>query len=130
MNKTLHLDSVYRNRWIEFHLENRKIEDSRKINWRNVEWEKVDKIIVKMCGEVHHFDKQNKENFKCFMNFRWSGEDWLKGKKFTIDIWTIGWTDGVWCYLTDINFTTGKIVNYYKAPLKEFKAHIHPRIKL
>lgn len=131
--KKLHLDNEYRNRWEEFELEDGTIEDSRNINWRNVEWNKVISITVFMAGKVHKIEK--KKGHKGFMNFRWGGREAqfengeYSGHK-TINIWTIGWTDGKECYLKDIDFYTGEVGKQYKTPLKEFKNHIHPLLNL
>jgi len=128
MSKKLHLDSEYRNRYIEFHKSDGTIQDSRHINWREVEWNKVVKIVAHLNGNKHEI-KNSYKNFKFFMNFRWGGREWIKenGRLVPkeIRIWTIGWTDGEMCYLWDIDFSTGKKVNYYKEKLKVFKGHIH-----
>jgi len=117
-----HLDDIYRKRWIEFQLINGDINDSRFINWRDVQWDQVVKITAFLCGNIHVFEKTNKENFKFFMNFRWTGI--IKGVK--INEWSIGWTDGTQCYMTNIDFYSGNIVNTTIESLKNFKKHIHP----
>lgn len=128
--KKLHLDSEYRNRYIEFHLSDGTVDDSRHKNWREVDWEKVTKLVARLNGHEHVIDN-NQDGFKFFMNFRWGGldHDLVDGKLVPrkIHIWTIGWTDGETCYLQDIDFFTGKKVNYYKEKLKIFEGHIHPQ---
>jgi hypothetical protein len=69
------------------------------------------------------------------MNFRWGGQEatFDNNGKYTghklIKIWTIGWTDGINCFLKDIDFYTGQYVKGYIAPLHHFKGHIHPAVR-
>ena len=131
--KKLHLDSKYRDRWEEFYLANGGVEDSRVKNWRQVAWDQVVKIVVYMRGHKHVVDCRD-HRFKGFMNFRWAGREVYfdkTGKSMKskpIKIWTIGWTDGVYCYLKDIDFFLGGLIKSYRAPLKRFAKHIHPAI--
>jgi poly-beta-hydroxyalkanoate depolymerase len=132
--KYLHLDSEYRNRWVEFHLADGSIEDSRLKNWRQVAWEQVVCIVVHMVGEVHQVDCKNPE-FRAFMNFRWGGREATFDKKGKyagyreIKIWTVGWTDGRNCFLKDIDFYTGEYIKGYVAPLSQFMGHVHPAVR-
>jgi len=121
------LDSAYRDRWQEYHLSDGLVMDSRVINWRRVEWEKVVKIVVNICGKRLHVDRQH-SNFLFFMCFRWAGQEWANGVQKKISIWTIGWSDGERCFLVDIDVKTGEIKKKYISKLSEFSAHIHPRI--
>lgn len=129
--RKLHLDSEYRNRWIEFHLANGTVEDSRLKNWRQVAWNQVVCLSAHLLDQVHEVDCKC-TSFKAFMNFRWAGQEAIydKDKKYIghrpIKIWTIGWTDGQLCFLKDIDFYTGQHIKDYTAPLSQFKAHIHP----
>ncbi|MGD9156916.1 MAG: hypothetical protein PVG39_00790 [Desulfobacteraceae bacterium] len=72
--------------------------------------------------------------FRGFMNFRWGGREAQYNKKGeytghkTVNLWTIGWTDGKKCFLTDIDFYTGEKVKEYDMPVVELKQHIHPAI--
>lgn len=135
MNKYLHLDSEYRRRWEEYHLVDGSIFNSCDINWRQVEWEKVVKIVISVEGQRHEMTPRGKANFKYFMRFRWGGQEAQFDKQghFSghrqINIWTIGWTDGKTCYLQDIDFYNGRLLKEYQAPLISFKKHIHPRVK-
>jgi len=131
--KKLHLDSEYRRRWQEYHTADGKVFDSRIVNWRNVEWEKVIQIDTYMNSHKHSVNC-NDPRFRFFMCFRWGGQEpiykhGIYEKHRKVKIWTIGWTDGIECYLKDICFYTGKFIKDYVAPLQEFKMHIHPRIK-
>lgn len=127
------LDSEYRRRYQEFHLADGTVEDSRKINWRDVKWEDVTKIVTFMNKKTHVMEITD-ENFKCYMCFRWAGREAIydEKQKFIrhdpINIWTTGWTDGKNHFLTDIDFYTGDVIKKYTNPLKDFRAHIHPRI--
>lgn len=127
MQKQLHLDSIYRNRWQEYHLADGRVMDSRVINWRHVEWEKVVKISVHVVGKKYHVDCQH-SNFLFFMCFRWGGSEKANGVRKEIYLWTIGWSDGWKCFLVDIDFKTGDFKKRYTAPLAVFQSHIHPRI--
>jgi hypothetical protein len=133
MKKT-HLDFEYRNRWIEFHLADGTIEDSRLKNWRDVVWSQVVCLIVCMLGYTHNVSCDG-PNFKAFMNFRWGGleavfdENGEYVEHKAIKIWTVGWTDGESCFLKDIDFHTGMLIKNYKTSLVQFKGHLHPDVR-
>ena len=132
--RKLHLDSEYRNRWIEFHLADGTVEDSRLKNWRQVAWDQVVCLSAHLLDQVHEVDCKG-TYFKAFMNFRWGGQEaihdcngkYLGHKK--INIWTIGWTDGHLCFLKDIDFYTGQLIKDYVDRLVQFKGHIHPLVE-
>ena len=132
--KYLHLDSEYRNRWVEFHLANGTVEDSRLKNWRQVAWDQVVRIVCHMVGDVHQVDCKG-PGFRAFLNFRWGGREATFDKKGKyvdhreIKIWTIGWTNGRYCFLKDIDFYTGRYVKGYIAPLSQFMGHVHPLVR-
>jgi hypothetical protein len=128
----MHLDSEYRRRWQEYYLSNGTVKDSRQINWRNVEWEKVVRIDTFINGKKHSVTCQD-HRFKYFMCFRWGGvkpvyENGAYKSHGNIAIWTVGWTDGTTCFLKDIDFFTGDHIKDYISPLSNFKGHIHPRV--
>lgn len=131
--KKLHLDSEYRNCWIEFHLADGTVEDSRLKNWRQVVWGQVVYMTAHLCGYVHSVSCEHL-NFKTFMNFRWGGQEasfdsaGVYSGHIPIKIWTIGWTDGTDCFLKDLDFYTGKLIKNYISPLPQFKTHLHPDI--
>lgn len=132
--REFHLDSEYRNRWIEFHLADGTVEDSRLKNWRQVAWNQVICLSAHLLDQVHQVDCKH-PGFKAFMNFRWGGQDVVHGAddKFLgykkINIWTIGWTDGELCFLEDIDFYTGLSIKDYTESLSRFKGHIHPLVR-
>jgi hypothetical protein len=129
----LHLDSEYRNRWIEFYLADGTVEDSRLKNWRHVAWRQVVSITAYLQGHSYSVDCEGL-GFKTFMNFRWGGQEARYDElgRYTgikpIGIWTIGWTDGKDCFLKDIDFYTGQFIKDYKTPLSQFKTHLHPDV--
>ena len=136
MEQKLHLDSEYRRRWVEFHLLDDTIINSKEKNWRDVEWDQVVKVVVNMNGIINYIDSENKDNFKGFLNFRYGGreaqfdDETGKQKGFkTINSWIIGWTDGDFAYLKEIDFYSGKLIKEFKEPLHILKAHIHDKIK-
>ena len=125
----LHLDSIYRNRYQEYILTTGEIADSRKTNWRLTEWEKVIGIKTHIRNNVFSDDCIQKPSFKCFLNFRWGGKEAIGHKKYKdIKIWTVGWTDGIICYLNDYDFKLGIKLKEYTMKLNQIKSHIHPRI--
>lgn len=123
----LALDSEYRNRWQLFHLADGTIKDSRLINWRHVDWEKVVKIEMYIRDKMHSVDCKHPD-FRFFMNMRHAGITWKDGKKVKINEWCIGWTDGRNAFLKDVDFKTGELVKEYVVPLFHLKRHIHPRV--
>jgi hypothetical protein len=125
----LHLDSEYRKKFQLYHLATGEIADSRKVNWRQVEWEKVIQIDTKIRNNINVVFCKDKPNFKFFLNFRWAGREALGNKKYKeIRIWTVGWSDGKMCYLEDYDFKMGYKIKSYVDPLSNYKGHIHPRI--
>ena len=129
----LHLDSEYRNRWVEFHLADGTIEDSRLKNWRHVAWGQVVRIVARLRNHTHTVECTD-PRFLTFMNFRWGGSEVIydgdrKIGRRPIRAWTIGWTDGVDCFLRDIDFRTGQVIKDYVAPLSQFAGHVHPDVK-
>lgn len=125
----LHLDSEYRHRYQEYYLATGDVVDSRKYNWRSCEWERVIKIITYIRNQKFIFSCENKPNFKFFMNFRWAGKQAIGNNKFKdIKIWTVGYSDGINCYLEDYDFKLGVKLKEYVTSLSDFKGHIHPRI--
>ena len=134
--RPLHLDSEYKNRYQLFKLADGTVEDSRVKNWRQVEWEKVIEIITHLNGKEYCTTGAEKQSFHGFMIFRWEGQQGQRDEQgkpagyTSIKIWTVGWTDGENCYLTNFNFKSGQILNSYVAPLNKYKKHVHPRLKI
>lgn len=129
-----HLDSMYKNRWEEFHLANGSVKDSRLINWRNVVWNEVVKIVAYVHGHVHEVNCSD-PRFRAFMNFRWFGmaAQHTEDKKYIghkkINIWTIGWTDGVTCFQKNIDFKSGLLIDECESPIGKFAGHVHPAVR-
>ncbi len=130
-----HLDSEYRDRWEEFYLKDGTMEDSRLKNWRDVAWNDVVKIVIHTKDCIHVVNNIG-SGFKAFMNFRWGGMEAIfddKGKYIEhrpVKIWTVGWTDGEKCFLKDIDFYTGELIKNYVTSLDQFKAHLHPDVRM
>ena len=128
--KKLHLDSEYRKRWEEFLHADGTVDDSRKVNWRNVRWDDLIKITAYVNGQIHEVTAKH-DKFRFFMNFRWNGkkaiyENGVYKEHKPINEWTIGWTDGVNSYLKYIDFYTGNLIKETVEPLEKHKIHIHP----
>lgn len=124
----LALDSEYRDRYQLYHLADGKVADSRLINWRQVEWEKVVKVETFIRGN-RYVVLCSDPRFEFFMVFRWFGQEFIDGQKRQVNIWTQGWSDGSMCFLMDIDFKAGMLIKNYREPLAKFEAHIHPRVK-
>ena len=135
--KYLALDSEYDKTpaWEMYYLADGTIKDSRLINWRRVEWEKVVKIEMYIKNKKHVFACAGKSRFLFYLRFR-------KARKTTIlsydgknrrtvrkNLWVAGWTDGEKCYLTEIDFDTGNIVKRYTCRLKDIPSHIHTNVQ-
>jgi len=131
----LSLDSEYHLRWIEFHMSDGTVLDSRHINWRHVKWEQVVKLVVSIRDHRHSLDRMHCIGFKCFLNFRKQSHlnkparDGGYGGAQIVKTWCIGWTDGKWAYITDVSFHTGNIVREYRKPLDNVLGFIHPRCR-
>ncbi len=131
--RDLHLDNVYRRRWREYHLFDGTVKDSREINWRQVEWEKVVKVVVHIRDEVHTVDCVGKPSFQTFVNFSHGGFEHFTNErgeleKRAIRQWCIGWTDGTNVFIKEIDFATGLLVREYVEPLAVMRGQIHPRV--
>jgi len=130
-----HLDSEYRRRWEEFELSDGTIKDSRYINWRDVEWDKVVKVTVFMNGKEHSV-KKKVLRFKGFLNFRVGGKvaQYDEDKKYTghkdVHEWVIGQIIGKEAHLKYIDFYTGDLIKETKENIDIFKNHIHPKLCL
>lgn len=141
--RRLHLDSEYKNHKILFLLNDGRIEDSRLKNWREIEWEKVQRLIVSIKG-VDHIIEPHPRGHQFFLCFRQvidapltdtigrvvvdRSEGQRKAMRIKHHLWTVGVTDGKTCFLVDIDFHTGRKVNEYVRPLASLLSHIHPRI--
>ena len=112
-----HLDSEYRDRY-ELYTTPGKRYNSRTTNWHEVPWGKVTKLQAKIKGKKYTVDKSG-PSFKSFIRWRWGGVD--KGKQ--INIWCIGWTDGVTCFMKEIQFKDGSMTEK-EYPFEQFKKHL------
>ena len=127
MEKTLHTDNCYRDRFQQYYLYNGDVADSRQKNWRHVEWEKV--IAVKtVVKDKTYLTHCKHPDFKFFIVYRWGGHEWKGSEKVAIKQWAVGWSNGERCFMTDIDFKTGEIVRQYVVPVDQVKSHIHPRV--
>jgi hypothetical protein len=129
------LDNEYRDRWEEYHLVDGTFRDSRKTYWRDVEWEKVVRLVAHLRGNVFEVTAEGKPGFITMIRFRSiarvGGQDHFakySGHAKT-ETWELGWTDGQKCYLKAIDFKRGALIREHTEPLKNHMAHIHPRVK-
>jgi hypothetical protein len=70
--RELHLDSIYRDRWQEYCLADGRVFDSRQINWRLVEWEKVVSITTHIRGKTYLTHCKHPSH-RFFVIYRWGG---------------------------------------------------------
>ena len=112
-----HLDIEYRRRW-ETYTTPDQVYDSRQINWRDVPWKDVTKLQASVRDHEYTVDNTGPK-FKSFIRWRWGGFD--AGR--TINTWCIGWTDGKTCFMKEIDFKTGDMVEK-EYPLKQFHKHL------
>ena len=139
--KQLHLDSEYRNRYEIYHTPN-KIYDSRECNWRNVPWDEVTKIQVKLRYTEFELDKPETDTFKGFIRWRnhivqgrirmtkdnvIDEQTFSKNKK---EEWCIGWTDGENCFMTIFDFKTGELLGKEIIPLDQHRGSIHSSLNI
>lgn len=94
-------------------------------NWREIAWEEVVKIELHKNGLIFSLSCTVSPEFKGFMHFRYGGS--ING--WEIDSWVIGWTDGIECYLFELDIRLGLVVKEFTEPLKELDAHLHPRLR-
>lgn len=125
--KYFHLDSEYRGRFQEYHMAGGRVYDSRQVNWRQIEWEKVVGIVTNI-RDKKYLTHSNHPDFKFFVVYRWAGINYDTGRPVKIREWAVGWSNGEKCFMTDIAFKTGEVVRQYVKPVSEIERHIHPRV--
>lgn len=114
-----HLDSEYRRRW-ELYTTPDQVYDSREVNWRDIPWDEVTELKASVEGHEYVVDNHG-PSFKNFIRWRWGGFH-FNGKE-KIDIWCIGWTDGITCFMKEIEFKDGSMTEK-EYPFEEFKKHL------
>lgn len=114
-----HLDNEYRRRW-ELYTTPDQVYDSRKINWRDIHWDEVTKIGASVEGHEYTVDNTGL-GFQSFIRWRWGGFHF--NGKIPINVWCIGWTDGVTCFMKEIEFKDGSMKRK-EYPFNEFKKHL------
>ena len=111
-----HLDSEYRRRWEKYYTSD-DIYDSREINWRDFDHTKVTKIEANIEGHIYIVDNSN------LIRWRFAGQEWINGVLHKIDIWCIGYHDGITCFMKEIQFKDGSMKET-QYPLEEYKRHL------
>jgi len=114
-----HLDSEYRRRW-ELYTTPEQVYDSREVNWHDIPWNDVIKLQASVEGHEYTVDNTGPD-FQSFIRWRWGG--FHNNGAIPINVWCIGWTDGVTCFMKEIEFKDGsmKEVEY---PFEQFKKHL------
>ena len=118
------LDIGYRKKWEEYHLDSGVVMDSRYVDWKDVEWERVVSLVLVIRDQRYEV-KNTDPNFVAFVRYR---TDHIGGAQ-RHESWVVGWTDGKVCYLNEFNFKDGTLLKNFVRPLAEVKAFIHPRVK-
>ena len=118
---------TYRNRWQEYHTKD-CIYDSREMYWRQIEWEKVEKIVTVLAGKTYILKNDNPD-FRFFVIYRFRGHEFVGKKKKAIIEWAVGWSNGKECFMTDYDVITGASLRQYIISIEKVKNHIHPRVK-
>ena len=113
-----HLDSEYRRRW-ETYTTPEAVYDSRYVNWRDVPWDEVTKLEASVEGR--NYVVESGEGFQSFIRWRWGGFHY--NGRVPINIWCIGWTDGITCFMKEIEFKDGSMTEK-EYPLEKFKRHL------
>ena len=112
-----HLDSEYRRRW-ELYTTPDQVYDSRKVNWRDIPWDQVTQLQASVLEHEYTINNMGL-GFQSFIRWRWGGID--QGKP--INVWCVGWTDGVTCFMKEIEFKDGSMTEK-EYPLELFKKHL------
>lgn len=126
--KELSLDNIYRNRYQKYMLSNGKVYDSREVNWRLIEWDRVVGITTVINGKKYLAHCKHPD-FKFFVIYRWGGQEWKEGKPVPVREWSVGWSDGKQAFMTDIDFKTGEKKREVVVPIETIQRHIHPRVE-
>lgn len=116
-----HLDSCYRRRWELYYTPN-KVYDSREVNWKDIPINEVYSIESYIEGQIHTVDNYD-SGFVSFIRWRFGGQEWIDGEVHKIDVWCIGWTDGVTCFMKEIEFKDGSMTEK-EYPFDQFKKHL------
>jgi len=116
-----HLDNEYRRRW-ELYYTPDKVYDSREVNWKDIPRDKVYNIEAYIEGQVYAVDNYS-PGFMSFIRWRFGGQEWIDGILHKINIWCVGWTDGVTCFMKEIQFKDGSMTEK-EYPYEDFKKHL------
>lgn len=114
----LHTDDCYRRRW-ELYTTQSNVYDSREVNWRDIPWNEVTKIEVSVEGK--HYEVVPGDGFVGFIRWRWGG--FHNNGAIPINVWCVGWHDGVTCFMKEIEFKDGSMTEK-EYPFEEFKKHL------
>ena len=114
----MHLDSEYRRRWELYHTSD-GIYDSREINWKQIPRDKVTQIEAHVESQVYSVYASQGS----LIRWRFGGQEWVDGVFHKINTWCIGWTDGVTCFIKEIEFKDGSMTER-EYPYDQFKKHL------
>jgi len=118
-----------RHKYIEYHMEDGVIRSSKEVYWKDIGWDKVVKIVIKLKNNCYEINNSN-PCFKFFLNFRMANyiPICINGKLMgheIIEDWVIGWSDGVFAYLKSYNFKTCLKTKEWVQPISELLPHVH-----
>jgi len=126
-------DDIYRNRHINFHLQDGRIISSRETNFHQMNLSKIIMLELFIRGKTYRIRRIDlPDTFIEFVHFRSKGIRFIvNDSNLTVpaeyNSWSIGWTDGTKEYLFEIDFQTGNIIQDYDQPVcKDRVTHFHP----
>lgn len=124
----LELHSEFRQRHLLFYLVDGQVRDSRVINWRRVEWERVVKIEMRIRNHVHVVTCCH-PLFQFFVHYKATEHHSTPTRSWRDDYWLIGWCDGRLCHMKEVAFKTGDLRREFVQPVEQIASHIHPRVQ-
>ena len=134
-DRYLELDSEFRNRYRLYHMADGSVRDSRLINWRRIDWDRVIKIELFMHNMTYTFGIEE-PGFQFFLNmksYEYNPQTKKDGKvikdcRRSVS-WINGWSDGKTAHLTEVDGKTCQVIRKYTKPLKDMESHVHPNCK-
>lgn len=94
--------------------------DSREVNWRDIPWDEVTRVEAHI-NDQHHYVDNTGPGFQSFIRWRWGGFHY--NGRVPINIWCIGWTDGITCFMKELEFKDGSMTEK-EYPYDQFKKHL------
>jgi hypothetical protein len=97
---------------------------SREVYWRDIDWLDVKEVTMHLKGHTYRVAKQFTD-FKCFVVFKSSGQEWVNEELTRINTWSVGFVAGASAFVTEAHFSTGKLLKNYVTTAKDIKHLVH-----